>query len=37
LNAFGSIEGIKDAPAEEIAKLKGITLELAQNIKLQLE
>jgi excinuclease ABC subunit C len=37
LNAFGSIEGIKDAPAEKIAEIKGITLELAQNIKLQLE
>ena len=37
LNAFGSIEGIQDAPAEKIAEIKGITLELAQNIKLQLE
>ncbi len=37
LNAFGSIEGIKKAPAEKIAEIKGITLELAQNIKLQLE
>jgi len=37
LNAFGSIEGIKDAPVEKIAEIKGISLELAQNIKLQLE
>ncbi len=37
LNTFGSIEGILDAPAEKIAEIKGITLELAQNIKLQLE
>ncbi|MFY9365734.1 MAG: excinuclease ABC subunit UvrC [Brevefilum fermentans] len=37
LNAFGSIEGIKQAPAEKIAEIKGITMELAQNIKLQLE
>jgi len=37
LQAFGSIEGIKEAPAEKIAEVKGITLELAQNIKLQLE
>jgi excinuclease ABC subunit C len=37
LNTFGSIEGIKDAPAEKIAEIKGITLELAENIKLQLE
>jgi excinuclease ABC subunit C len=37
LNAFGSIEGIKNAPAEKIAKIKGITLEMAQSIKVQLE
>ena len=37
LNTFGSIEGILEAPAEKIAEIKGITLELAQNIKLQLE
>ncbi|MFU8826437.1 MAG: excinuclease ABC subunit UvrC, partial [Brevefilum sp.] len=37
LNNFGSIEGIKNAPAEKIAEIKGITLELAENIKLQLE
>ena len=37
LNAFGSIEGIKEAPAEKIAEIKGITFEMAQNIKLQLE
>ena len=37
LKKFGSIEGIKDAPAEEIAEIKGITLEMAQSIKVQLE
>jgi excinuclease ABC subunit C len=37
LTTFGSIEGIKNAPAEKIAEIKGITLEMAQNIKLQLE
>ena len=37
LNAFGSIDGIKDAPAEQIAEIKGITLDMAQSIKLQLE
>jgi excinuclease ABC subunit C len=37
LQKFGSIEGIKDAPPEEIAEIKGITLEMAQSIKVQLE
>lgn len=37
LNKFGSIEGIKNAPALEIAEIKGITLEMAQSIKVQLE
>jgi excinuclease ABC subunit C len=37
LNAFGSIDGIKDAPAEQIAQIKGITLDMAQSIKVQLE
>ena len=37
LKKFGSIEGIKNAPAQEIAELKGITLEMAQSIKVQLE
>ena len=33
LKHFGSIKKIKDADIEEIAKLKGINLELAKNIK----
>jgi len=37
LQKFGSIEGIKDAPPEDIAELKGITLDMAQSIKVQLE
>jgi excinuclease ABC subunit C len=37
LKKFGSINGIKDAPAEDIAEIKGITLEMAQSIKVQLE
>jgi excinuclease ABC subunit C len=37
LQRFGSIEGIKAAPAEKIAEIRGITLELAQSIKVQLE
>jgi excinuclease ABC subunit C len=37
LKKFGSIDGIKDAPAEELAAIKGITLEMAQSIKIQLE
>ncbi len=37
LQKFGSIEGIKNAPAEDIAEIKGITLEMAQSIKVQLE
>jgi excinuclease ABC subunit C len=37
LKKFGSIEGIRKAPAEEIAEIKGITLEMAQSIKVQLE
>src|SRR3989338_2252769 len=32
LKKFGSIEGIKDAPAEEIATAAGITTELAETI-----
>jgi excinuclease ABC subunit C len=37
LNKFGSIDGIRKAPAEEIAEIRGITLEMAQSIKVQLE
>jgi excinuclease ABC subunit C len=37
LQKFGSIEGIKDAPPEEISQIKGITLDMAQSIKVQLE
>jgi excinuclease ABC subunit C len=37
LKKFGSIDGIKKAPADEIAEIKGITLEMAQSIKVQLE
>jgi excinuclease ABC subunit C len=37
LKRFGSIDGIKQAPAEKIAEIRGITLELAQSIKVQLE
>ena len=37
LKKFGSIDGIKNAPAEKIAEIKGITLEMAQSIKVQLE
>jgi len=37
LKKFGTIDGIKDAPPEEIAKIKGITLEMAQSLKVQLE
>jgi len=37
LQKFKSIDGIKDAPAEDIAEIKGITLEMAQSIKVQLE
>ena len=37
LKKFGSIDGIKNAPAHEIAELKGITLDMAQSIKVQLE
>ena len=37
LKKFGSIEGIKDAPPEEISQIKGITLDMAQSIKVQLE
>ena len=33
LKKFGSVEKIKEATVEEIAKLKGINLELAQKIK----
>jgi len=37
LKKFGSIDVIKKASAEEIAEIKGITLEMAQSIKVQLE
>jgi excinuclease ABC subunit C len=37
LKRFGSIDGIKNAPAEKIAEIRGITLEKAQSIKVQLE
>ena len=37
LKKYGSIEKIAEAPAEEIAKLKGINLKLANEIKKQLE
>jgi excinuclease ABC subunit C len=37
LKKFGSVDGIKAAPAEKIAEIKGITLEMAQSIKVQLE
>jgi excinuclease ABC subunit C len=37
LKRFGSIEGILEAPDEEIAGIKGITIELARSIKTQLE
>ena len=37
LKKFGSIDGIKNAPAQEIAEIKGITFEMAQSIKVQLE
>ncbi len=37
LQKFGSIDGIKEAPPEKIAEIKGITLEMAQSIKVQLE
>lgn len=37
LQKFGSIEGIKQATPETIAEIKGITLDLAQSIKVQLE
>ncbi|MGI6740173.1 MAG: excinuclease ABC subunit UvrC [Brevefilum sp.] len=37
IQKFGSIEGIKDASPEKIAEIKGITLEMAQSIKVQLE
>lgn len=37
LKRFGSIDGIKNAPAEEIAQIRGITPDLAESIKLQLE
>lgn len=37
LQKFGSVEGIKAATPEEIAEIKGITLEMAQSIKIQLE
>ena len=37
LKKFGSIQGIKDASAEEIAETKGINLELAKKIKETLE
>ncbi len=37
LNEFGSINGIKKASPEKIAQIKGITLEMAQSIKVQLD
>jgi len=37
LRKFGSIDGIKNAPPEDIAEIKGITFEMAQSIKVQLE
>ena len=37
IERFGSIEGIKNANAEDIAGIKGISLNLAQQIKTQLE
>ncbi len=37
IQKFGSIDGIKDASPEEIAQIKGITVEMAQSIKVQLE
>jgi excinuclease ABC subunit C len=37
LNKFGSIDGIKNASPEIISEIKGITLEMAQSIKIQLE
>jgi excinuclease ABC subunit C len=37
LQKFGSIDGIKTATPEAIAEIKGITLEMAQSIKVQLE
>ncbi len=37
INRFGSIQGILEAPAEEIAKIKGISVEKANAIKAELE
>jgi len=37
LQKFGSIKGIMEASAEEISEIKGITIEKAQSIKVQLE
>jgi excinuclease ABC subunit C len=37
INRFGSIQGILEAPAEEIAKIKGISIEKANAIKAELE
>lgn len=37
IQRFGSIEAIRATEPEEIARIKGITLEMAQNIKTQLE
>ena len=37
IRRFGSIEAIRATEPEEIARIKGITLEMAQNIKTQLE
>ena len=37
LSTFGSIEGIKKASLDELSSLKGINLELAENIKVHLE
>ena len=37
IQRFGSIEGILEADPAEIAKIRGITLEMANSIKAQLE
>ncbi|MDY6846860.1 MAG: excinuclease ABC subunit UvrC [Chloroflexota bacterium] len=37
LQKFGSIDGIKNAQPDKIAEIRGITLEMAQSIKVQLE
>jgi excinuclease ABC subunit C len=37
INRFGSIEGILAASVEEISQIKGVSKEMAQAIKAQLE